>query len=104
MKGAIAGVQVPLGGSLDTVSMPSNRRRLPVTFTPAARPRGISSMNYDHQVFPTTRGVSVYMSDAGFLVIEQEQEDHQEDDQLILIHPKFIKLFVNAVKEATKGL
>lgn len=59
-------------------------------------------MNYDHEVFPTIRGVAIYISDAGFLVIEQESEDHQEDDQTILIHPQFIKLFVKAVKEATK--
>ena len=61
-------------------------------------------MNYDHEVFPTTQGVSVYISDSGFLVIEQEQADHQEDDQTILIHPRDIRIFVNAIKEAVKGL
>lgn len=60
-------------------------------------------MNYDGEVFPTVRGVSVYVSDSGFLVIEQEQEDHQEDDQTILIHPQFIKMFIKAIGEAVKN-
>lgn len=60
-------------------------------------------MNYDYEVFPTVRGVSAYVSDAGYLVIEQEAEDHQEEDQVVMIPPAYIKAFVAAVHKAIKG-
>lgn len=60
-------------------------------------------MNYEHEVFPTTRGVCAYISDLGYLVIEQEQEDHQEVDQTILIPPNQIETFISAIQAAVKG-
>lgn len=57
----------------------------------------------DYEVFPTVRGVSVYISDSGFLVIEQEKEDHQEYDQVIMIPHHLITMFAKAIREAVKN-
>lgn len=60
-------------------------------------------MNYDHEIFPTTQGVSVYISDTGWMVIKQEKGPCDEADQSILISPVHIKMFVKAIQEVARG-